>query len=75
MSEIESCSNCKFGKKETGDDEQRTCKRYPPVFDRTYVDIYCEDEQITQCGSDSAIWWGFPVVFSDNWCGEYKNAI
>jgi len=62
----ENCENCKYSLVNLGD-EQRICKRFPPVYIFTPEDINSEDEYYLE-----GFAWHQPVVGFDEWCGEWK---
>jgi hypothetical protein len=62
----ETCENCKYWLGDL-DDDQRICKRFPPVYIFTPEDMDSEDGHYLQSFA-----WSQPSVSFDSWCGEWK---
>lgn len=75
------CDNCIFWavhssqSEEHPDDQEGTCRRYPPVLVDCLIGVYAvEGEDEPSEISATMIPWMQPVITGHNWCGEYKCA-
>lgn len=55
----ETCQTCRFMQQESP--TKKTCRRYPPQTLQVGADDHLDISSM------------FPVVYSDEWCGEYQS--
>ena len=79
MSTIERCDQCVYWKHDPApwdthsDDFEGGCHRYPPLFNRVYLQTEIETQKEPFDSLPGSNFWTHSVTSATDWCGEFKE--